>query len=89
MDEFAEMESLGLAILRKEGINFTVFKSMLLPLFYIKVPIREDSMVRFYNSYAWCRGKFIGESETVERWAILFFQDFTLAEHGFELKVKI
>jgi hypothetical protein len=89
MNEYLERVEKGKAIIRERGMNFTTFKSRLIPLFTVdkKSLLVEDSLVELYNTYASHQAipnKAMVDS--VERWAMWYFQEWTEELHETELK---
>ena len=75
----------GKEVIRKEGINFTVFKSLVQAAMTNMKNVGEDEWVFAYESYAGVRAT---GNETVADWAEEYYQDWSMPEHSCELLSK-
>lgn len=72
----------GKEIIRKEGINFNVFKLLVQAVMTSMKKVGEDEWVFAYESYAGARAS---GKETVANWAEEYYQDWNMPEHSCEL----
>lgn len=75
----------GKEIIRKEGINFSVFKLIISAMMTPRPEWDEEFWIWLYECFAEWR---TGFSEPIDEWAEDHFSEFTIENNGSQLKTK-